>query len=369
MRVLHVTPTYAPSIGGIEEVVANLARLGRAAGLQADVVHVAPGLGHGERRQDTFSVWTMPLIGHRMLGWAPTLSRLASGYDLLHVHDPQIGALTLNVGGAAARVPAVLSTHGGFFHTRSAALAKRFHARFTAPRLLRRYARIMASSPADMARFRHLSPNVVLMENGVDTTRLSPATVGGHGDMHRWIFWGRFARNKRIDSLIRLVAALANQGVTIDLALCGTDFDGSLAAARSLVASLKLQRQVTFHIGLHDDALRAQIATRPVFVLPSEYEGFGLSIIEAMAAGLIPLCRDIAPMNVLAGEAAVLLQFDGGAADLRKVRELLAAPQTGIDARRNAASTRAASFDWATRFDAFLQQYRECAGAGPAMRH
>jgi alpha-1,3-mannosyltransferase len=369
MKVLHVTPTYAPSIGGIEEVVANLARLGRRAGMQADVAHVAPGLGHSERRQESFSVWTMPLVGHRMLGWAPALARLASRYDLLHVHDPQVGALTLNIGGAAARVPAVLSTHGGFFHTQSAAMAKQFHARFTAPRMLRRYARIMASSHTDLARFGQLSPNVVLMENGVDTARLSPASVASHRDLHRWVFWGRFARNKRIDSLIHLVAALASHGIIIDLALCGTDFDGSLATARNLVASLELERQVSFHIGLNDAALRAEIATRAVFALPSEYEGFGLSIIEAMAAGLIPLCRDIAPMNVLAGGAAVLLAFDGGAGDVRQVRELLATPPAGIHARRHVAATRAASFDWAARFDAFLQQYRQCAGASPSMRH
>lgn len=369
MRVLHVTPTYAPSIGGIEEVVANLARLGRRAGMQADVVHVAPGLEHGQRQQETFSVWTMPLRGHRMLGWAPALTRLAACYDLLHVHDPQVGALTLNIGGAAARVPAVLSTHGGFFHTQSAALAKRFHARYTAPRLLRRYARVMASSRTDMARFGQLSANVVLLENGVDTARLAPPAAAGHRDLHRWIFWGRFARNKRIDSLLRLVAALAGQGVLIDLALCGTDFDGSLATARSLVASLELERQVSFHIGLDDAALRSEIASRGVFALPSEYEGFGLSLIEAMAAGLIPLCRDRAPMNVLAGGAALLLEFDGGASDLHQVRGLLATAPAGIVARRKLATARAASFDWATRFDAFLQQYRECASTTPAMPH
>jgi alpha-1,3-mannosyltransferase len=361
MRLLHVTPVYAPSVGGIEEVVSNLAHRGRQAGIEVDIVHVARGLKRGQSRQGDMSVMTLPRVGHRMLGWTPGLGQLASQYDLLHVHDPQVGTLTINIiCGVDSRVPAVLSTHGGFFHSATAMTAKRMHARVTAPLLLRRYSRILASSRTDFATFRQYSPDTVLVENGVDTTKFGGGPTGRR-DLRRWIYWGRFARNKRLDSLIRLVAALARRGVHVDLALCGIDFDGTLADLRSLVADLNVERQIAFRIGLDDAALRAEIATRAVFALPSEYEGFGLSMLEAMGAGLIPICRDAAPMNVLGGNAAVLLDFDDEENDLVKVRQLLTAPADGVDRHRTAAAAQAATFDWDTRFQAFLQQYQECA--------
>jgi alpha-1,3-mannosyltransferase len=254
----------------------------------------------------------------------------------------------------------VLSTHGGFFHTATAMAAKRLHARFTAPLLLRRYRKVLASSHTDFATFQQYSPDTVLVENGVDTTKFASVSPPSQ-DLRRWIYWGRFSRNKRLDSLIRLIARLARKDIHIDLAICGSDFDGTLASLRSLSTSLNIEKQITFKLGLDDVALRAEIATRAVFALPSEYEGFGLSILEAMAAGLIPICRDAAPMNVLGGSAAVLLDFDDGLDDFVKVQQLLTAPAANIDDIRATAAAQAATFDWGIRFQAFLHQYQEHA--------
>lgn len=362
MRILHITPTYAPSVGGIEEVVAQLARHARTHGIEADVLHVAPGLQSGGRPEGDFSVKTLPLFGHRMLGWAPGLQSIACDYDLLHVHDPQVGALTMNICGGLAHIPAVLSTHGGFGHTQKAAWAKRIHAQMTAPRLLKRYARIMASSHTDLAVFRQYAPNTVLVENGVDTHKYaSPEQTPT--DPTRWIYWGRFSRNKRLDALLNLIADLARAGLVIDLAVCGRDFDGLLPELRRQVANFGLEQQVDFLIGLDTDALKAEASTRSIYILPSEYEGFGLSILEAMGAGLIPLCRDVAPMNALAGDTGQFLNFDGSEYDVERVRTLLSEGADRLQRRRQLARQRAIGFDWDTRFNDYLRQYRACAPA------
>lgn len=362
MRILHITPSYAPSVGGIEEVVFQLVRQARKAGIEADVLHVAAGLSKSVRREDSFSVTTLPLIGHRLLGWVPGLAEIASRYDLLHLHDPQVGALTMNIRGALASIPAVLSTHGGFGHTQKAAWAKRIHARFTAPMLLHRYARVMASSRTDLAVFQQYAANTILVENGVDTQKyFNPERAAP--DPRRWIYWGRFSRNKRLDALIDLIAGLARQSILIDLAICGRDFDDILPDLRQRVAESGLEQQVSFKIGLDTEALKVEAASRSVFVLPSEYEGFGLSILEAMGAGLIPLCRDVAPMNDLTGGTGHLLSFNGDGSDIQTIRHLLAtSAPVDIAQQQQVARERAVSFDWATRFSAYLNEYRACVG-------
>lgn len=360
MRILHVTPSYAPSVGGIETTVSELASRARRSGIEADVVHVAAGLPRRVRQDGDFSVTTLPLVGHRLLGWAPGLAAMASRYDLLHVHDPQVGALTLNIGSRWSGVPAVLSTHGGFGHTQKAAWAKRIHGQFTAPRLLRRYTRVMASSETDQAVFGRYAAHTVLVENGVDTQRYR-STPNGSRDLRRWIYWGRFAQHKRLDALLRSIAAWAQQGVHIDLAICGLDFDGILPSLKALTRSLGIAGQVHFRLGLSAAELTQEAASRGVFALASAYEGFGLSLLEAMGAGLIPVCCDVAPMNRLVGNTGHFLAFDGSERDLAAVKAFLAAstPEQ-LELRLAAGMQRAEQFDWSVRFEAFVRQYQDC---------
>jgi alpha-1,3-mannosyltransferase len=119
MKVLSVTPTYHPEIGGLEQVVMQLAQRVRPHGVTMDVAHVAAGLKHESCTVQGIEVFRLPLHGNRMIGWAPSLGRLARGYDLLHVHDPQLLALSGNIRWQCGGTPAVLSTHGGFWHTPS----------------------------------------------------------------------------------------------------------------------------------------------------------------------------------------------------------------------------------------------------------
>jgi glycosyltransferase involved in cell wall biosynthesis len=44
------------------------------------------------------------------------------------------------------------------------------------------------------------------------------------------------------------------------------------------------------------------------FVYPSRFEGFGMPVLEALAAGIPTACSDIEPLRSVAGEAA--LRFD-----------------------------------------------------------
>jgi len=65
-----------------------------------------------------------------------------------------------------------------------------------------------------------------------------------------------------------------------------------------------------------------EIRQRAVFITGSEYEGFGIGILEAMAAGKIVLCRDMAPINgfVERGATGFFLDFDMGEKDLAVIR-------------------------------------------------
>lgn len=265
----------------------------------------------------------------------------------------------------AGHVPAVLSTHGGFHHTQQLSLFKQVFERLGLRHALSHYRSVLASSVADEAYFRTFSDRVVLCGNGVATDKFGVVPTSLDRPLNRWIYWGRLSRNKRVDQLIDTVALARSQGHQVDLLVCGRDFDGIADQLKAQVSDLKLQDAIRFETFLSDDDLLRELHQRGVYATASEHEGFGLSIVEAMAAGLQILCRDMTPINtfVQAGVTGQFLAFEGGQdevlADTRALQALMLQSEATRDAGRLQARATAEHYNWqgaAKRFEQRLQE-------------
>ena len=297
----------------------------RSHGVQMDVAHVAPGLRRQSESVKGVDVFRVPLYGNRMLGWAPALGPLARCYDLLHVHDPQLLALTANLRFMSGQMPALLSTHGGFWHTNRHRLFKRIYERTLLRGSIGYYRRVLATSIGDEKYFQHYAERTELCGNGVDVKRFNAVLAKQHKSLNRWIYWGRLSRNKRIEVAIDYVAYARDLGHPVDLLICGRDFDHLMTDLQRQVARLDLIDFVRFQPFLDDASLLNELAQRSVYITASEHEGFGLSIVEAMAAGLVVICRDMVSLNgfLQHGRSGWLLRFDGNAQDLHALGSLL----------------------------------------------
>ncbi|WP_026607873.1 glycosyltransferase family 4 protein [Methylocapsa acidiphila] len=360
MRVLQVTPAFFPGIGGIETVVQELVIHLRRNGVESDVAHLSPG--HASSRRDQmgdFTVFRVPLRPNRFIGVASGLGQLFQDYDLIHVHDPQLMAVSANVILFGRGKKKVLSTHGGYMHTSNHALFKRIHWGLVARPLLRQYDAILASGEQDFELYRSKAPHARLIQNGVNVEKFDSIVRTSAPCAARWIYWGRLSRNKRLDNLIASVGACRRSGLDVDLLVAGRDFDGLEPALRAQIAELGLAEHVHIAGPLSDKELANELERRSVFVTASEYEGFGLSLIEAMAAGLVVLCRDIPPMNgfVDDGKNGVFLSFDGGDEDLAALKALCAKPEAELAAMQNNARARAQAYGWKNAVQKFIAAY------------
>ena len=73
----------------------------------------------------------------------------------------------------------------------------------------------------------------------------------------------------------------------------------------ALIAELGLQDSVQLTGWIPREELLQLYARAQAFVYPSTFEGFGMPVLEAMAAGIPVACSDIPPLREVAGEAAL----------------------------------------------------------------
>lgn len=107
----------------------------------------------------------------------------------------------------------------------------------------------------------------------------------------RLAYLGRLAENKGIFEAVAAVAQLCRQGrdLTLDVAGGGPDD----ARLRKLVAESGLEDRVRFHGPLFDPAKDRLWQESDVFVFPTHREGLPYALLEAMAAGAVPVTTQV----------------------------------------------------------------------------
>jgi glycosyltransferase involved in cell wall biosynthesis len=131
---------------------------------------------------------------------------------------------------------------------------------------------------------------------------------------------------------------------------------------RSLIASLGLGTRVRRLGAVSDAVLAGLYRDAAALCFPSIAEGFGLPVLEAMAAGVPVISRDIPVIRELAGDAAVYVEGGDEEAWGEAVKRVLSDGELG-QRLVTAGRRRAAEFTWARTATATLGAYRLALGA------
>lgn len=103
---------------------------------------------------------------------------------------------------------------------------------------------------------------------------------------------GHFEGRKNYLGLIDALDRLHRGGRSMHLVIIGND-SGEMTKVKERVQSLKLSNSVRIFNGLTDNEVRCLYHLSKLFVFPSYYEGFGIPILEAMAAKRPMVMSDI----------------------------------------------------------------------------
>jgi glycosyltransferase involved in cell wall biosynthesis len=146
--------------------------------------------------------------------------------------------------------------------------------------------------------------------------------------------------HKNVERLVRVFGSLRRLHPELRLVLAGIKGFATAKIQETVVATGAADAiEITGWLEL--DALRALYSRARAFVYPSTFEGFGMPVLEAMAAGIPSACSDIPPLREVADDTTLFFDPLDDASMLAVLDRLVSAPPDTA-----AAVTRARAFTW-----------------------
>lgn len=227
-------------------------------------------------------------------------------------------------------------------------------------------------SKADIVRYLNADPSKIqVVYPAVDTSFRRVSESGEiemvrrkySGDADYVLYTGIFKPRKNHAGLLRAFREFLTGGFKSKLVIAGPMGDGE-DGLRRLAGQLGIADQVVFTGFVPDSDLRALYSAARVYACPSLYEGFGFTVLEAMACDVPVVCSAATSLPEVAGEAALY-------ADPRNPREFgealgCAFADAGLRDRLIAKGRKNCSrFGWESAARGALAAYRRAAGMAP----
>ena len=370
MLIVHVVRQFHPGVGGLENVVLELASAQVKAGHLVRVVTLdrlfnVAGKQKLPARETLggIEIVRVSYFGSSRYPLAFSALRHIKDADLVHVHAIDFFFDYLAWTKPLHRLKLVVSTHGGFFHTKYASFLKRVWFQTVTRFSLKFYAGVAAVSASDFERFSSIRSNgMVCIENGANVSTFRGAAADHF--QKSILSLGRFAKNKRIDRLIEFAGALRRYDPEWRLTLAGRSGDLQADEVGALVESAGLSDAIYVVTSPSDETVKALMRKSSFFASSSEYEGFGVAAVEGMSAGLFPLLSEIPPFRRLVARTGLGINIDFTSPDSAARHLLESLPEIASSyAERRAACMRAAeSYDWSGACQDYSKFYSAAAG-------
>jgi len=370
----------------VHEPLRELRKLGHEIKVVAPIPRTVPGLGlvkrdwrriagiPGRRELDGIPVahprylfWPRRIdvagSGRRMARAVLALPGL-EGHDLLHAHGALPDGAAARRIAAALSLPYLVTSHGSDV-LRMAGWSRRCHEEIRAALAGAEQVLVPSGAARRRAEERGLPcDRMTVLPNGyareLFATDAPPRSKGGP---LRVLAVAHFMPSKRLDLLLRAVAAVRECGTRLELQIVG--YGPEEGALRSLAEQLALP--VRWTRSLPRPELAEAMRAAQIFALPAEGESFGIVYLEAMASGLAVLAvagEGIADV-ITDGEDGLLLPAGDGAALTDALTRL-----AGDDQLRRrlgeAAIRRASGLDWARHAARLESIYEETLRGGRA---
>jgi glycosyltransferase involved in cell wall biosynthesis len=187
-------------------------------------------------------------------------------------------------------------------------------------------------------------------------------TSGEAGGPQRLVlFVGSLFNRRRLPDLIAAFARVAREVAETRLVIAGDDRTWPPLDLPGIAAAHGVSDRVTFTSYVEDDSLAELYSRASVFVFLSEYEGFGLTPLEALSAGVPIVVLDTAVAREVYGAAAHYVAADDVEGTAAVIRRLLLDPSSAARTLNEAPGV-LARYSWDRAAERTLEHLERIAG-------
>ncbi len=242
-------------------------------------------------------------------------------FDIVHMHHGrQAHDIAVSHYARKHDVPYVVQAHGDLPRIMSKRRLKWLYDIFFGYEILSNASKAIALSINEAEDYRRMgvpSDKITVIPNGIDLTEYADLPPRGSlrkklgiGEDDKIVLYlGRLHEIKGIDVLVKAFASIAGRLENVMLLIVGPD-DGYLGRTKALVKALKMEDHVLLLGSLYGEDKIGAYADADLYVLPSRYETFPMSVLEAYACGKPVIATRVCGLGnlVIDGKTGLLVE-------------------------------------------------------------
>jgi len=224
-------------------------------------------------------------------------------FDIIHMHNYRsFQNLVIAHYAREYDIPYVLQAHGSATTFFQKGWLKRTFDELWGYRILRDAARVIAVTKIEAEQYQSLGADndkIEVVPHGIDLSEFD--NLPERGDFKRKygldskqriiLYLGRIDRIKGLNLLAEAFAGLSKKLSDTRLVIAGPD-NGYLSSLKKLITDLEISDKVFFTGPLYGQEKLSAYIDADVYVLPSSYEIFGITLLEAMACSIPVITTD-----------------------------------------------------------------------------
>lgn len=290
MKILHVTKKYPNSIGGDASAVYNLEKQQNKNRHKVFILTtncdeiknnknlIKFGIMDNSENLDTITLKRTISLIFLFFRSFKIIKQVRP--DIVHSHSIDLGFI-LSFACSKYKIPIINTCHGISFNDSQFSIFKRCLELFFLKN--GKFNKIITVDPNSLKSFKNNGLNdVIYVPNGADLNTIKENTNSIRGRKIRVIFVGRLEEQKGIKYLIESVKVLKD--IEFELIIIGSGSQET--KLRGFVKKYGLDEKIIFLGNKKNKEVLYELLCSDIFVLPSIWEGFPLTILEAWTANL-----------------------------------------------------------------------------------
>ncbi len=341
MKIAQIIIGYHPIVGGYGRHVKLISDELRRRGHEVRVITTRFSPGEVSEERSVKRLWNTPLTK-----FTPGLFThlLLNDYDLIHVHGyPSFQPWITSLAHKLKHYPLVFTPHYHPFGTKPRIIRRLFDKLFGEP-ALREADRVIALTNYEKRMLSKIinKKKIRIIPNPVPLSKLKK--IKGfkkkHGLKNYILFIGRLERDKGINYLIE---AAGNKDVVI--------------IGKDVGYADKIKRKPNVHLlgAVSNKELMMALTECDMLVMPSKYEAFGITFIEAMAYGKPVIGTRVGPVPSVIGKAGLTVKYG----DVNGLRRAISKVMNNYDYYSKAGLEQVKQYDVKNIVNKLLNVYDE----------